>query len=191
MTLRLASAIIATAALTALTACGPTVSIQRTPDARIAAGATWAWGPPDRDGIAVRDGARIPADSIARVISDAVESELRAKGFRRTEPDSAQFIVHFHTAMRDVSDTTPGRGDSRPGGVRAPGNWGGEYGYPEELDARVVTWKEGLLIVDALDAERGIVVWRGAISGEVPERAETRPAPAIREAVRRLLRDFP
>ena len=190
MTLRLASAIVATAALSALTACGPTVSIQRAPDAHVAAGATWAWGPPDRDGLSVSEGARIPADSIARLIRESVESELRTKGFRRTEPDSAQFIVHFHTAMRDRSDTSSTRLDARPGRMHEPGNWGG-YGSPEALDERVITWKEGLLIVDALDADRGIVVWRGMISGEVPEQAEAKPAPAIREAIHRLLRDFP
>jgi hypothetical protein len=131
----------------------------------------------------------LPADSIAAMIRSAVESELRAKGFALAAPESAQFLVHYHVGMRAHTDTLPPR-DDPPGIVRAPGTWG-RYGNPEELDARIVTWQEGLLVLDAVTAERGIVAWRGTIAGEVPAKAEVAPATAIREAVRRLLRDFP
>jgi hypothetical protein len=88
-----------------------------------------------------------------------------------------------------MTDTLPPK-DDPPNVARAPGNWG-RYGSPEELGARLVSWEEGMLIVDAVTVDRTIVAWRGTIAGEIPARAEVRPAVAIREAVRRLLRDFP
>lgn len=176
-------------AITALAACGPTVQVIRAPDARIRDRAPWDWAPADRDGPSTAEGARIPDDSIAQKLRDAIEAELTARGHRRIDPDSAVFFVHFHVAQRPVTDTLPPR-DDPPGVRQAPGTWG-RYGSPEELDNRIVTWQEGMLVIDAVTADRGIVAWRGIIAGEVPEGAERRPAEAIRLAVRRLLRDFP
>jgi Domain of unknown function (DUF4136) len=177
------------AALAAITACGPTVSVQRAPDLRLAEGSRWAWAPPDRDGLTAAEGAMTPPDSVARMIQEAVDAELASQGFRRTSIDSAQFLVHFHVGQRAVTDTLPPR-DDPPSVTRAPEYWG-RYGTPEELGERLVSWEEGMLVIDAVTADRGIVAWRGMIAGEIPARAEMRPAAAIREAVRRLLRDFP
>ena len=179
-------------AAAALTACGPTVSYQRAPDIRIEPGSGWAWSPPDQDGLTREQGANLPPDSTARLISATIERALVAKGFPRTSPESARFIVHYHVGRRQVSDTLPPRDDpTNPGGaVRMPGSWGG-YGSPEELAERTVTWQEGMLVVDALTPDGRIVVWRGTIAGEIPAKAETRPEQAIGEAVSRLLRGFP
>ncbi|MCE9602989.1 MAG: DUF4136 domain-containing protein [Gemmatimonadetes bacterium] len=176
----------------ALSACGPTVSYQRAPDVRIAAGSRWAWSPADADGPKREQGAMIPEDSTARRISGAIEAELIARGFPVVSADQAQFLVHFHVARRSVTDTLPPREDpsSSGGVVRTPGAWGG-YGNPEELADRLVSWEEGTLVIDALTPDRRIVAWRGIIAGEVPVKAETRPDAAIREAVQRLLRGFP
>ena len=57
--------------------------------------------------------------------------------------------------------------------------------------SRTFTWEEGMLIVDAVVPRTGIVAWRGMIAGEVPARARNAPAPAVREAVTRLMRGFP
>lgn len=185
---RLASVLVATAALSA---CGPTVSIQRARDARIPESARWAWGAEDRDGLTAAEGSRLPADSVADLIRAAVEAELAAKGYARTQPESAQFVMHFHVGQRFVVDTVAPRDDPRTAGaVRSSGGWGG-YGDPEDIAERTVTWQEGMLIVDAIEPMRNIVAWRGTIAGEIPARAETRPGPGIRAAVKRLLRDFP
>lgn len=134
----------------------------------------------------------MPEDSVARRISRAIEAELVAKGFPLVSSDQAQILVHFQVARRNVTDTPPPREDpSTSGGVvRTSDSWGA-YGDPEELAQRTISWQEGTLVVDALTPDRGIVAWRGIIAGEIPEKAETRPGAAIREAVRRLLRGFP
>lgn len=176
-------------AAAALSACGPTVEYHRTPDVRIAAGSRWAFSPADRDGVPVSAGAVMPPDSIARILHEAIERELTARGFPRTDADSAQFLVHFHVAQRTVSDTLPPR-DDPPSGVRATGQWG-TYGSPEDIAERTVRWTEGTLIIDAVIPSTGVVAWRGLIAGEVPARAERRAAPALGAAVERLLRRFP
>lgn len=163
----------------------------RAPDARIEAGTRWAWGPPDRDGLSRAEGALVPADSIDDLLRRVIEAELVAKGFPRAEPESAQFMVHFHVARRSVTDTIPPRDDpTTPGVSRAPGSWG-SYGRPEDLADRLITWEEGMMIIDAIVPDRGIVAWRGMIAGEIPPQAEARPEAAVRQAVRRLLRGFP
>ena len=89
----------------------------------IAAGSGWAWSPPDGDGLARTEGAVVPEDAQARLISSAIETELVARGFPRTSPESAQFIVHYHVGRRSVTDTLPPRDDPTASGgvVRAPG----------------------------------------------------------------------
>lgn len=182
--------LIPAAALLAM-ACGPMLHYERAPDIRLHSGDGWAWGAPDGDGLTLREGALIPDDSIARAISDAIEQELTSRGFPRVRAESAQFLLHFHVAQRVVTDTVPPPDDRvGPDGVRTPGRWGG-YGNPEDVMSRTFTWEEGMLIVDAVVPRTGIVAWRGMIAGEVSERARSAPAPAVREAVTRLLRGFP
>lgn len=170
-------------------ACGPDLRYERDPSVVIPAGATWAWSPPDDDGLAPDDGAVMPTDSIADVLRSAIEAELTARGYPRAAADSAAFVVHFHLGRRSVTDTMPPR-DASPTGTDRRGDWGG-YGQPESVRGRAVTWEEGMLIVDVLPRDRHTVAWRGLIMGEIPPSAERRPADAIRAAVRRLLRDFP
>jgi hypothetical protein len=135
-----------------------------------------------------RSAQRVPDDTVARTIRAAIEAELVAKGFPLASRETAQLHLHFHVGQRRVTDTLPPR-DDPPSDVRAPGTWGG-YGRPEDLE-RTVTWEEGMLVVDAVTTDRGVVAWRGLIAGEIPASAEARPAEAIRAAVKRVLRGFP
>jgi hypothetical protein len=186
------SLVLPTAAALLLTACGPDLAYQRSASVTIPAGAAWTWSLPDGDGLLPHEGGVTPDDSIARFIASAIERELTAAGFPRTSIDSAQFVVHYHVAARTVTDTFPRR-DTRPAGTdpdRTIGTWSG-YGRPEELDASVITWEEGMLVVDVLPKDRSVVAWRGMIAGEIKPDAARRAAPAISEAIRRLMKGFP
>jgi hypothetical protein len=183
---------ISTVAALLLVACGPDLAYQRATAVTIPAGATWTWSLPDGDGVPPHDGGVTPDDSIARFIASAIEQELTAAGYPRTRGDSAQFVVHYHVAKRTVTDTLPGRDVPRaaPNPDRTIGSWSG-YGRPEELDANTITWEEGMLVVDVLLKDRSVVAWRGAIAGEINPAAARHAAPAIREAIRRLMKGFP
>jgi hypothetical protein len=177
------------AAALLVAACGPDLAYERDPGFPIPAGATWTWSRPDGDGLAPHDGGITPPDSIARMIAAAIDAELTSAGYRRTGFDSAQFVVHYHVGRRTVTDTLPPRDPPRtsPTGT---GNWAG-YGRPEELGGNQVTWDEGMIIVDVLPRDRDVVAWRGVIAGIIPESAEQDAAPALRHAIRRLMRGFP
>lgn len=189
MTKRLVPVLIAA---TLLSACGPDLLYHRDASVTIPPGATWTWSIPDGDGLAPHDGALTPPDSIARIIASAIENELTSAGFPRAYGDSAQFVVHYHVGRRTVVDTLPPRDDpsSMAGGIRQPGSWGG-YGRPEDLEDRTITWDEGMLIVDVLPRDRRTVAWRGAIVGEVSPAAARAAGPALRAAIRQLMRGFP
>ena len=83
-----------------LAACGPSIRYERAPDRVIPAEARWAWSPPDSDGYPVTAGGTAVPDTIDRAIADAIENELVARRFRRTTPDVAEFLVHYHLARR-------------------------------------------------------------------------------------------
>jgi len=177
-----------------LAACGPSLRYERSPDRRIPAGARWAWAPADSDGYTAREGGLVAPDTIDRRIADAIEAELVAKGFPRTTPAMAEFLVHYHLAQRARVDTLPPRDDQCPPGCTPRwdrwSRWGW-YGSPEEIEARTVRWDEGTLIIDALAIGSDVVLWRGVISAEVPTSAARRAEPAIRDGVKRVLKGFP
>lgn len=170
----------------AATACEPTVIIERDDTARVASGARWAWSLPDADGPSPAQGEIAPPADVQGMLADAISQGLEARGFARTSPDSAQFLVHFHLARREIVDTLPSSG-TRSGD---PQDWG-RYGNPEQLRERTMAWQEGLLVVDALTADGRTVAWRGIIYGEVRPEADRDPTSAIRSAVERLLAQFP
>jgi hypothetical protein len=166
----------------ATTACEPTVMIERDDTTRIASGARWAWSAPDADGPNAAQGEITAPTDVQVIITEAIAQGLEARGFTRTSPDSAQFLVHFHLARRDIVDTIPT--------ATPPQDWG-RYGNPEQMRDRTVSWQEGLLVIDALTADGRTVAWRGIIYGEVRPEAERDPTSAIRSAVEQLLAKFP
>ena len=137
------------------------------------------------------DGAIEPTEATARLIAAAIENGLAARGFRRVRADSADFFVHFHVGRHTAADTLLTRRPTE-GHVAntGDGSWGG-YGRPESIEDRTITWEEGMLIVDALNAQNGRVAWRGVVVGDIRPSVEADPGPAIRDAVGRLLRGFP
>jgi len=120
-------------------------------------------------------------NSIAmRRVRDAVDLELRARGFVETasRPD-VQIAAHVGSQER----------------LRVV-DWG--YTYPQRgywhggRDIDVYQYEEGSLVLDVVDPGQGELVWRGTASKAVdrswtPEERETE----VREAVRALLAEFP
>jgi len=174
-----------------LAACEPTVVVERDATAHIPDGATWTWSPPDGDGLTVDQGDVAPTEPVALAIANAIEAELVARGYRRTSPDSAQIVLHFHLGRREVVDTVqPTTGTPRTVTDRDPQNWG-RYGSPETMGTRTMTWQEGMLIVDALTMADGKLAWRGIIVGEIKPSVQNEPTAAIKDAVGRLFTQFP
>jgi hypothetical protein len=110
-------------------------------------------------------------------IRRAVESELSAKGYQLIEDGKSDFLVAFHTGVKNKVDVTTY-------GYRY-GRWGRYSGSVVEVDR----YKEGTLIVDIIDSNEKELVWRGWATGAVqnPDKAQE----TISNAVTKLLAKFP
>lgn len=172
-------------------ACEPLVVVQRDSGPPIPADARWAWSTRDADGLAREAGDVEPTPAVAQLLTDAITTALEARGFRATTADSAEFFVHFHLGLRVVTDTLLPRESPDRGLGGADGSSWGVYGRPEEMRDRTVTWREGMLIIDAVRVANGSVAWRGLIADEVLPEVADDPSAALRKAVQRLFSDFP
>jgi hypothetical protein len=114
----------------------------------------------------------------------AVDGELAAKGFTRTDADGADFLMAYHTGTQDRQQyDTYGYG---------AGSWWGGYWGGGMTTTTVRTYTEGTLILDVIDGERNELIWRGSASKTIdemdsPEQREK----TVQEAVGKLLKDFP
>ena len=124
---------------------------------------------------------------LATRVESAVDIELGAKGFRRIDAEKPDFRVGWHASVEgrvDVSTVNNyyGYGHS---------SWAAS-GSGASADTFVRQIEEGTLILDVVDVQSGQLVWRGTAQADVSmddslEKREQR----IREAVRKLLQDFP
>lgn len=114
----------------------------------------------------------------------AVDDELAAKGFDKTERELADFLLAYHTGTqtRQQYDTY---------GYGAGGWWGGYWGGGMTTTT-VRTYSEGSLILDVIDRAANELVWRGSATKTIDQMdsPEERIA-TIQEAVKKLLKDFP
>ena len=137
---------------------------------------------------------RIDGNTILRDrIHEAVNTELRARGYREVSSD-ADFLVAYHVSLdRRQSVQTlnnyygygPGWGYGYGASYR-PGYWAGA---PETY---VYEYEEGTLILDIVNPEDRQLMWRGSATDEVsfkstPEKDQAQ----LNKAVQELLEHFP
>jgi hypothetical protein len=117
-----------------------------------------------------------------RLIREAIEGELAAKGYRMVGVAAdADFVVAFTVGARDRLST-----ESYPAPYRGPWSWGWEGRY---LD--VQTYREGTLSIDIFDGESRQPVWHGWARKTITSADTDDPGPVIKSAVARILREFP
>jgi Domain of unknown function (DUF4136) len=119
-----------------------------------------------------------------RRIVDAIETELRAKGFQQT-PDraAADFVVAYTVGARDRIDA-----QSYPAPYSGMWHWGWPY-YGRDVDVR--TYTEGTLAIDVFDGTTHQPVWHGWASKRVTAHDVKHAAEQIPPAVAAILKDFP
>jgi hypothetical protein len=133
----------------------------------------------------------VPPAQVARVsplnrkrIEDAIESELAAKGFRKS-PDRAEasFVVSYTIGARYRVDVR-----SFPAPYTGPWRWGWPY-YWNDVDARMYT--EGTLAIDVFDGATHQPVWHGWASKRILAQEVEQAAQEIPLTVAAILKDFP
>jgi len=137
---------------------------------------------------------RIDGNTILRDrIHQAVNTELRARGFREVSEDP-DFLVAYHVSLdRRQSVQTlnsyygygPGWGYGY-GAAYRPGFWAGA---PETY---VYEYEEGTLILDIVDPKNKALMWRGSATDEVSFKSTpSKDQAKLNEAVKELLEHFP
>ena len=174
-----------------LAGCDEYVHITRDRDVRLARHATWAWRPAQEEGI--RRGSRpvTSRDVITRgetatrednadnealraKVKNAIERDMSEKGLKEvSDPESADFLVDFHIAVRrrnmTVERVYPG---AYPGLVCGPFGCYSGWGYgPAAVGYENVRFREGTIVVDALQNPSNHLFYRAV--GEKPVRRDT------------------
>lgn len=122
---------------------------------------------------------------LGRKIERAVLATLAGRGFASTAADDADFLVTYHTSVRERV---------RDSGVNVGLTFGS--GYSRGLRTIVVgdqfganSYQEGTLMIDIIDAGTDELVWRGWSTANVhPDRYTDE---AVTEAVQAILAKFP
>jgi hypothetical protein len=120
--------------------------------------------------------------TLTRVIN-AVKREMESKGFSKSNnPDLEVHLIGLvaNKVDTDVYTDYYGRGYYR----RSFG-----YGIPSTR-VDVTEYKEGTLIIDLVDAEKGQLVWQGIGTARMNEDPKGR-AERVNKAVMQILREYP
>ena len=123
------------------------------------------------------------SDLDKRRILRAIESELLAKGYTKSEnPDMLVSIFTKSQQRVDVYNNAWGYGGWGWGGF---GGWGWGWNQPS-----VSTRTEGTLYIDLIDAKKKELVWQGMGTGDLSQNME-RKEERIKEFVTKVMEKYP
>ena len=127
---------------------------------------------------------------LSPIITEVVDQELARKRFFTGVASAADFLVGYHVAVQGRIDVNSVNSYYRHGPADAPWHYPGLIGVA--ADPYTTFFEEGTLIIDVVDARSRRLVWRGTAQAEV-NRTATREEQdeRVREAVRKILREFP
>jgi len=150
----------------------------RDPTADFASYATYGWAP--APGVNEADA---PLQLLDQNIRAAIASEMRRRGYVESA-DHPDLRIAYETASQDKVESNPVRV-----GVGV-GSWGGGFGGSVNVGSPSVrNYREGTLLIHAIDAGRNAEVWQGRVSGRIGK-GSLEPA-AVASAVSTAMSDFP
>jgi hypothetical protein len=132
------------------------------------------------------DNAIAQSELIRTRVIGAVDRELAAKGYEKTDSGEPDFLIGYHGALQkrtDIEKVTKKYEDA----------YGYVYGLPDtHTETFVREFTEGMLMLDIVDGSSKTLVWRGQAKAEVTKAPdpETRSA-RINKAVKKILERFP
>jgi hypothetical protein len=140
---------------------------------------------------AFKDGTKAGQELVDARIVSAIETELAAKGFTKSESNPDVFVV-YHIAVdkqKDISTYSSGYG----GGYGAYGwGWGGGGWAGGTTTTQVRDILIGTLIIDIADAKAKELAWRGMGVKEVNVQAKPEKRDkSISEAVKKIFKNYP
>ena len=137
-----------------------------------------------------KEGTKVGQPLIDDRIVAAIDTELAAKGFTKTESNPDVFVV-YHVAFdkqKDISTYSSGYGGGYGGyGWRYGGGWAGGTSTTQVRDILV-----GTLVIDLADAKKGELAWRGMGVKEVDTQAKPEKRDkSISNAVNKIFKNYP
>lgn len=125
-----------------------------------------------------------------RRILRAIESELLAKGFTKSEtPDLLISLFTKSNQRVDVYNNTWGMGAWGWGGLGPWGGFGPGWGWGYNQPS-VSTFTEGTLFIDLIDANKKELVWQGMGTGYLSRNMDKKEA-LIKEFVSKIMEKYP
>jgi hypothetical protein len=181
---------VALAAVSTVSACGPSITITRDSTLPIHTGATYAWGVADGRPTSAELDSRVISDSVQRRIRQAIDDVLRSRGYSPVPVDRADMVVHFHVGLRNKIDTIANPALHPCATTPCPQgkfDWG-YYGEPERA-VEEVEYTEGSLMIDFLSRPSMKLAWRVVGVGDVKDKGITDAR--LRDGIAKLLEKFP
>jgi hypothetical protein len=137
-----------------------------------------------------KEGTKVGQPLIDERIVAAIDTEMAAKGFTKSESNPDVFVV-YHVAFdkeKDISTYSSGYA----GGYGAYGwGWGGGWGGGT-TSTQVRNILVGTLVIDIADAKANQVAWRGMGTKEVDTQAKAEKRDkSIASAVQKIFKNYP
>ena len=156
----------------------PQPESMKDPSADFASFATFGWAPNP-----AADGTDQPLRILDQNIRTAIADEMRRRGYTQADEYPDLRIAYETTSATKIEDSPVRVGVGM-------GNWSGNFGSSVNVSsASLRNYKEGTLVIHAIDVARNAEVWQGRISGRVGK--GSLEAPAVTAAVQAAMRDFP
>jgi hypothetical protein len=139
---------------------------------------TFGWAP--APGVSGNDQ---PLMMLDQTVRNAIAAEMRRRGYTESAEDPDLRIAYETTSAEKV--------ESNPVRIGiGVGSWGGSAGGSVNVGSPSVrNYREGTLVIHAIDTERNAEVWQGRISSRLTK-GSTETA-AVTSAVAAAMRDFP
>ena len=117
-------------------------------------------------------------------VRTAVEERLSIQGFQKHTADQPDFFIAYRAVLKDKWNPPGLEPYSAPFSVKSSGSWGVDT-------LRVGQYADGTLLLHMFDGATKDLVWQGSAQAEVELTSDPRETEKIKEAVRRILEQFP
>ena len=138
---------------------------------------------------------RIDNSELDPQVRSAVDSELRQKGYRKTNDGQSDFVVTYHAGIESkVVVQSIGPYGGRPGVGGYYRGRGGVVIGPGDLPTQTYAteYEQGTLILDVIDRPSGKPIWRGTAQAAVSSSlGAQKRKDRVRDAIHRMLEEFP
>ena len=152
---------------------------------------TYSW---DTHGPSKTGDSRIDGNTLLQGrITNAVDSTLALKGFRKFSSGTPDFLVNYHVSSKDKTDVES-FGPSYYGGSYYGGGYRGGYAGAHSMYGGGVTtfhYTEGTLLIDIIDPTTKHLMWRGTGTKVVdPDASSDKKIQVVNDAVAKILTNF-